>query len=166
MNAVLVFLPLALLLVGLQTTVVGHARLVGGHADLVLVGVALLAIVAGRRSGFLLAGIAAPLYDMLAGLPIGASLLPLLITASLAGSGERTLFGARLGWPLFLAFGTTLVAGGLTLFELALWGRPVAWGDTLLRVALPGAVLNTLLMLVLYLPAEWLREHRATPITP
>jgi len=166
MTAVLVFLPLALILVSLQATIIGHARLFGGHADLVLVGVALLAIVTGRRSGFLLAGVAAPLYDMLAGLPVGVSLLPLLITAYLAGSGERTLFGARLGWPLFLAFGATLVAGGLTLFQLALLGRPVAWGDTLLRVALPGAFLNTLLMLALYLPAEWLRDHRALSITP
>ncbi len=166
MAVLLVFLPLALLLVSLQATIVGHVRLFGSHADLVLVGVALLAIVAGRRSGFLLAGVAAPLYDMLAGLPVGVSLLPLLLTAYLAGSGERTLFGARLGWPLFLAFGATLMAGGLTLFELALWGRPVAWGDTLLRVALPGAFLNTLLMLVLYLPAEWLREHHMLSIAP
>ncbi len=166
MVTLLVFLPLALILVSLQATIVGHAQLFGGHADLVLVGVALLVIVAGRRSGFLLAGVAAPLYDMLAGLPVGVSLLPLLITAYLAGSGERALFGARLGWPMFLAFGATLAAGSLTLFELALLGWSVAWADMLWRVVLPSAFLNTLLMLILYLPADWLREHRALSTTP
>jgi cell shape-determining protein MreD len=166
MTIVLVFLPLALVLVGLQATVIGHFHLFGGHADIVLVGVALLTTVAGRRSGLLLAGVAAPLYDMLAGLPVGVTVLPLLAVALLTAGGERTLFGARLGWPVFLTFGATLVAGGITLLELSLLGWPIAWGDTLLRVTLPGALLNAGLMLVLFLPAEWLREHRPVVVAP
>lgn len=166
MTVVLVFLPLALILVGLQTTLIGHFHLFGGHADLVLVGVVLLTIVAGRRSGLILAGVVAPLYDMAAGLPVGVTVLPLVVTVLLAGGGERTLFGAQLGWPVFLTFGATLVAGGITLLELSLLGWPIAWGDTLLRVTVPGALLNAGLMLVLYLPVEWLRERRSLSVAP
>ena len=53
----------------------------------------------------------------------------------------------------------TLIAGLITLVELALFGSNPVWDQTFLRVALPSALLNALCMLPLYLAAEALRER-------
>ena len=164
MSALLVILPLALVLVAVQATLMQPFSLAGGHPDIVLVGLALLAIQFGRESTIIPALIIAPFYDAASGFPIGTSILPFAAVVYLAGIGERTLFGARLGWPMFLAFIATIVAGLITAAELALMGWTLPWTATVLRVVLPSALLNAVLMLLMYLPTEYLRERRAAQL--
>ena len=159
--SILLLFPLALALVALQATIANALHLAGGHPDLVLVGVALWTIGAGRRDGFVLAILCAPLYDAVAGFPLGVSVAPLLTVAYLAGAGERTLFGASLGWPVFMILLATVTAGLITLAELYLLGWQIPWTDTILRVLLPTAVLNAILVVVLYVPVQFLRERAA-----
>lgn len=156
--------PLALMLVAVQATLVERLNLAGGHPDLILVTIVLLTMAGGRQAALLPALVLAPLFDALAGLPLGASIIPLLSVVYLAGLGERALFGAHLGWPIFITLAATIVAGLITLVELAIFGWEIAWTDTIIRVLLPSAALNALLVLVLYLPIEYLRESRAATV--
>lgn len=160
MTSLLLFLPFGLVLVALQTSIVERITLWGGHPDLVLVAMALFTVQAGRQRALFPALLVAPFYDAIAGLPIGASILPLTTVVYLTGMGERTIFGARLGWPLLMAFLATLAAGLIILVELNLLGWGLRWGETILRVTLPSALLNAALILVLYFAFEFLQTLR------
>ncbi len=160
MTVLLVYLPFSLVLVAVQTTLFGRIGLAGGRADLVLLSLILFTLLAGRRQATVAAVVVAPFYDLMSGLPVGTSVLPFLVAVYLAGMGERTLFGARFGWPILLTFIAAVVAGLITVAEMAIFGHTVAWDQTILRVIVPGALLNAVCILPLYLAAESLRQRR------
>jgi len=164
-SSLFLLLPLALGLAAVQAAWIGRISLWGGRADLVLVGLLLLATQTGRARASLLALIVAPFADSAAGLPLGASILPLLAAIYLTGLGERVLFGFRLGWPILVTLIATLLAGTITLAQLQLLGWPVAWGDRLLHSLLPSALLNGMLMLALFLLLNLLGRRRLRDFT-
>ncbi len=161
MLATLFFLlPTAVLLVALQATVMTHISLLGGHPDLVLVSLVLWTAWAGREAAVLPLLLMAFLADALAGLPMGASVLPLLAVIYLAGIGERSLFGGQLGWPLIVSFLATLLAGLILFIELTLLGWQIAWLPTFSRQILPAALLNSALAFAIYVPLSAWRQRR------
>jgi len=164
-SSLFLLLPLALGLAAVQATWIGRISLWGGRADLVLVGLLLLATQTGRERAWVLALIIAPFVDSAAGLPLGASILPLLAAIYLTGLGERVLFGFRLGWPILIALIATLLAGAITLLELQLLGWEISGGERLLYTLLPSALLNALLMLALFLLLNLLGRRRLRDFT-
>ncbi len=160
LSTLLLFLPIALVVVAVQATLIERMDVAGIHPDLVLVSILLLTMISGRRTAAFAAIIVAPFYDALSGMPLGTSILPLLSVVFLAGIGERSLFGARLGWPVIVAVLATVLAGLITMAELNLMGWLMQWSDMILRVLFPTAVINALLVLILYVPAEYLRDRR------
>lgn len=160
MSALLLFLPLAVLLVAFQATIVDRFDVAGGRPDLILVSIILLTMLSGRKAAAIAALIVALLYDSISGIPLGVTIIPLLVAVYLAGIGAKSLFGARLGWPILVALLATLAAGAITLVELSLLGYQVQWTEALLRVLMPTAFLNALLIALLHLPVEYFRGHR------
>ncbi len=163
MTVLLVYLPISLVLVAVQSTLFERISLAGGHADLVLISLVLFTLLVGRPQAIVAVLVVAPFYDLMSGLPVGTSVLPFLAAVYLSGMGERTLFGARFGWPLILTFIATIVAGLITVIELALFGHTVVWDQTILRVIVPSALLNAICMVPLYLAAEALSHRRLLP---
>ncbi|NOZ48910.1 MAG: rod shape-determining protein MreD [Chloroflexi bacterium] len=154
--------PVAMIVVAVQSTVMQHITFLSGRPDLVLVSLVIWTAWAGREAALLPLLVMAPLSDALVGLPIGASVLPLLAVVYLAGFGERTLFGGQLGWPLIVSLVATLLAALILFLELTLLGWDIAWVPTLLRAILPSAFLNSLLTFVLYVPGAAWRQRRPT----
>ncbi|NOX61022.1 MAG: rod shape-determining protein MreD [Chloroflexi bacterium] len=161
LSAILLLLPIALFLAAMQATLAGRIQLLGGQPNFLLIALVLLTMAGGRRAALLPALVLAPLVDSLAGLPLGASVAPMLAVIYLAGLGERALFGARLGWPMFITLVATVVADAILMFELSLLGRDFSWLDAFLRITLPGAALNAALIFVLYLPIDYWRASRS-----
>ena len=160
MSSLLIIIPVALVLVTLQATVVERFTIAGVPPDLILVSILLLTMISGRAAATLAVIIIAPISDAISGLPLGTSILPLLTVVYLAGFGESSLFGTRLGWPVVVAIAGTILAGLITLFELSLLGWNIQWSDTFLRILLPSVVLNAVLVFLLYIPTDYLRERR------
>lgn len=158
---ILVLLPLAVGVVTLQTTVIGHVHLLGGHPDLLIVTLVVWTALAGREAALLPILFMAPLYDALAGLPMGASILPMLVVVYLAGLSERTLFGSQLGLPVIISFLATILTSFILFTELILLGWDITWNAAFINVVLPSALLNSLLTLLLYLPLAAWRQHRS-----
>jgi rod shape-determining protein MreD len=158
---ILVLLPLTVGVVALQITVVEHIQLMGGHPDLLIVTLVIWTALAGREAALLPLLFMAPLYDALAGLPIGASILPLLVVVYLAGLSERTLFGTQLGWPVIISFLVTVLTAFILFTELILLGWNITWNAAFVNVILPSALLNSLLTLLLYLPLAAWRQRRS-----
>jgi rod shape-determining protein MreD len=89
-------------------------------------------------------------------LPLGSNALILVLTALLASMGRANPFRNRLLLPLAVAFGGTIF---YIVMKMALdftLGNKVAFVENFLLVAVPSAVLNTILMPVAYSGILWL----------
>ena len=160
MYRLLLFIPLALLLVAFQASVLNSLTLAGGRLDIVIISLVMLTLYGSLELGILATVLVAPLVDALSGMPLGVSILPMLSVVLLAHWGGRTIFGARLGWPVVIIFLGVLLAGLITMAELALLGWEMPWNDMILRNLIPGAFLNALAALLIYLPIVIFGEHR------
>ncbi len=157
----IIFIPLALALVAFQSAVLSQITVAGGHFDAIIIALVLFTLYGSYELGLLAAVIVAPIMDAIAGLPMGVSVLPLLSVILLAHWGGKTIFGARLGWPIIVIFLGVLLAGLITLIELYLLGWSLAWEALILRKLIPSALLNAFAALVIYLPIILISERQA-----
>jgi rod shape-determining protein MreD len=105
----------------------------------------------GFTGGLMLDLMNGPMY------PIGSNALILVLVALLASTGRGGPFRYRLVLPLAIAFGGTLFYIVMNMaLAFALGHEVPAFADNLLWVALPSAILNTILMPVAYSSMLWL----------
>jgi rod shape-determining protein MreD len=104
----------------------------------------------GFMGGLMLDFMNAPLY------PLGSNALILVLVALLVSVGRVSPFRNRLILPLAVAFGGTLFYIMMTMALRYALGHEVAFADNFLWVALPSAILNTILMPVAYSSMLWL----------
>ncbi len=162
MFRIFIFILLALILVAFQSSVLNSLTLAGGHLDIIIISLIMLTLYGSFDLAVLASVIAAPLLDALSGLPLGVSIIPLVSVVLLTHWGGKTIFGTRLGWPVVVILLGALLAGLITLAELALLGWDMPWNDLILRSLLPSALLNAIAGLAIYLPIVIFSERRET----
>lgn len=146
------------LLAALQSTLLGHFRLLDGRPDAVLLAVVGWSQIAGPRLAMTW-GLAGGLFlDLLSGHPFGTSTLVLTLIAYLTSTAASRFWTAHPLMPLATVLTASALFYGAEIAALLLAGRALDLTNALLRVALPGAFLN----LLLALPASQLAEslHR------
>lgn len=99
------------------------------------------------------------LLDLASGLPFGIHTFTLTVIGLLVGLGQRTFFRGNLIAPPATMLAAALLDHVLILAFLALFNRSIPWGDYLLRITLPSAMLNTLAAALVYLPLEILQRR-------
>lgn len=156
----LLALPLSIVFVAFQSTVLNTITIAGGHPDLITVSLVLLAIYANYDFALVVAIITGPLMDSVSGLPLGVSIIPLVTVVLLARGWGRAIFGSRLGWPILVIFIGILVSGFLTMIELNVVGWRISWQIFFLDTLFPTAFLNALLALAFYFPLVFFNERR------
>jgi rod shape-determining protein MreD len=149
----------------LQSTVVPRLTLLGVHPDLMLLAVTSWSLLSGSAEGMLWALIGGLTMDLFSGAPFGVCTLPLLVVGFLSGLGEKTVFRLDLLIPILVIPLTSLVYGVGMWALLRVLGWPAEWGQSLIQVILPGALVNTLGMPVVYLALRVLHRHRREEIT-
>jgi rod shape-determining protein MreD len=147
--------PLLLGIGLLQATVVPHLSLWGVSPDLLLLVVASWGILRGAQQGALWGFIAGLIVDLFSGAPFGAATLSLMAAGFLAGLVSAGVSGNQVILPLVIALVATPVYDLLFLLVVQLSGRTVLWLDTLLRLILPAAALNMLLMPAIFVGMRW-----------
>jgi len=141
-----------LLIVGVwQAAVAPHLALWGVFPDLPALVVVSWSLLEGRRRGIVWGFIAGVIVDLFSGAPFGAATLSLMAVGALSGLGQATVFRTHVALPLITMFLATIVYDLLFLLIVHISGAPVAWLDSLARIILPSAMLNTVLMPVVYL---------------
>ena len=156
----LLFFPVALILVAFQSAILNPLSIAGGHFDILTIFLVLLTLYGSRELALLSAIVMAPIADAVAGVPLGVSVLPMLSVITLAHWGGKTIFGARLGWPVLVIFLGVLLSGLITLIELYLLGWNLPWSDLVLRILLPTTFLNGLAAFAVYLPVVLISERQ------
>jgi rod shape-determining protein MreD len=144
----------------LQTTLLSKVSLLGARPNVMLLVVLIWTVVRGIDEGLVWAFVGGLILDLLSGGPLAAMALALLASAYLAGQSLGEEVGSQ---AVRLVILTILGAMAYHLVMLAIldWsGHTVDWGFSLLRIAAPSVVINTVLAPVLLPPLAWL--ERAT----
>jgi rod shape-determining protein MreD len=106
------------------------------------------------------------IIDLRSGGPLGATALALVAVTFLAGQPWGRGIGSPVVRLLVLALVGGLIYHVILLIALAWTGNTVDWGFSLLRVAVPSAVLNTVLAPFIWQPMAWLgRKLRREGLT-
>jgi rod shape-determining protein MreD len=142
--------PALFLIVTLQASAVPHLRIWGVFPDLPLLFVVCWSLLRGSRGGLVWGLIAGLFLDLLSGTPAGAATVALGAVGFLAGLAQRSAFRAQLLLPVLVMAVSTVVYDLILLLAMLLSGRTVLWLETLGRIVLPSAVLNLLLLPVVY----------------
>ncbi len=100
------------------------------------------------------------MLDLMSGpaFPLGSNALILVLVALLASLGQADPFHNLLLVPLVTAFGATVFYHVLLMGLSFTLGHQPAFLDNLVRVALPSAILNAILIPVAYSAMLWLSE--------
>jgi len=140
----------------LHVSAMSRVEVLGVTPDLLLAFAACWAIVRGQREAMVIVPLAGLLRDLTTSDPIGTSMLALSPIVLLAAARELRTVETEFVPALALVAAATVAYTVLRVGILAGTGQEVDWTGGLLRVALPGAVVNALFTPIVYLPVRWL----------
>lgn len=138
--------PLLVIVAVLQASIVSHLSVFGVFVDLPVLIVASWGLLEGAKEGVIWGFIVGVVIDLLSGAPFGAAALSLMAVGFLAGLGKNSAFGSHVVFLAVTMFSATILYDLLFLSIVTISGQTVLWWDSLFRIVLPSAVLNAVLM--------------------
>jgi rod shape-determining protein MreD len=155
----------ALILVGgalLQSSLAPHLSVIGVKPGIVLTLVVSWSVIRGASEGVTWGFIGGMALDLLSGAPVGLSALTLMMVGFLTNLGGTSLFKSSLVLPLFAVFAASVLSDAVQLVLLQGFGWNLPWWEAMASVAVPAAILNAVLMPIVYLPLQWLNRRAQT----
>jgi rod shape-determining protein MreD len=150
----------------IQSVLLSRVDLLGARPDLMFLVVLTWAVARGVDEGLVWGFIGGLIIDLRSGGPLGATALALVAVTFLAGQPWGRGIGSPVVQLLVLALVGGLIYHVILLIALAWTGHTINWGFLLLRVAVPSAVLNTVLAPFIWQPMAWLgRKLRREGLT-
>jgi len=143
-------IPVLMVVVIVQATVMPELEISGGIPDLVLLVVLAWTLMAGYERGLLWAFVGGILQDLISAAPMGTTSLALVFVTSLAALVVGQISPRNLVYPALAAVGATLVAHLVSLAVLTVAGRPLPLIATLLGITVPSMIYNAVVMIPLY----------------
>ncbi len=156
----IVAVAVAELLAVLHVSVMPYVEILGVTPDLVLVFVAAWAVVRGHEEAAIVAPLAGVIKDLATSDPLGMSILALTpIVLMAAATRIRVVDTEFLPTIAVVALGS-LGYGIISMIVLAGTGQSVGWSDSIVRVVLPGCLVNALFTPLVYLPVHTFSAQR------
>jgi rod shape-determining protein MreD len=146
----LIAVPVIILAVMLQSTVIGSIKLLSGFADLPLVMLAAWALQEEVDTAWHWAVATGALVGFLSNIPWPVPVVSYLVVVALAQMFQRRVWQAPLLAMFSVTFLGTIVLYAVSLLVLRLSGVPLSIADVLGLLALPGILLNLLLAIPVY----------------
>jgi rod shape-determining protein MreD len=134
----------------LQSSLLPHIAVLGVKVDLVLLLAVARSIRRGIEDGLVWAILGGLALDTLSAEPFGVSVIAVGVAVVVAGSIGPTMRRTSVLLPLVITPLASVVATLGAAFLLALLGRTISWPATVALVVLPGAVIDSIAMLVVY----------------
>jgi rod shape-determining protein MreD len=145
----------------LQVAIVPYVAIAGIMPNALLLATITIALVKGPRAGMLSGFASGLLFDLTGTGPIGAAALVFCLVGFIAGSIQENTFSE--GWvvPLVVVFFATLTAEVVYALVLAVLGEGGLSVAGVLGLALPAALYNSVLALLVYpWVARFLRSEK------
>jgi rod shape-determining protein MreD len=146
----------------LHVSAMPYIKVLGVTPDLVLIFAACWAVIRPDEEALIVVPIAAIFHDLMSSDPIGTSLLAFAPIVPLAGLTRIQAIDSSFIPAALVVAASSLAYGLIYMFVLVLTGSSVEVDYALLRVVIPGAVVNTLFMPILYLPIRWLSPEKSS----
>ena len=147
------------LLAALQASVFSRFSVGSAAPQLVLLSVVAWSLARGPFEGMFWGFAGGLWYDLASGGPVGVSALAMLAVAAVAGSFGGRMFGTNPLLPMLAVFGATLGYFVIVSFLLATLHYRTDWGGSLLDVALPTAIADGILSLIVYPVFAFVATH-------
>ena len=138
-----------------------HLAVAHVQPDLVLTVVLCWALVRGITEGAVCGFLGGFALDMASGAPFGLHTFVLTVVGSLAGFGVTLIPRERMLLVPAVVVVCTILQQGLQVWLLRAAGWPLSWGQVLVTVAIPAALVNLLLVILIYPLAGLLGQHAA-----
>jgi rod shape-determining protein MreD len=142
-----------------QSTLIPELGFTQIKPDLVLLVVVARSAVGGLPGGLVWGFFGGLVLDVFSGAPFGSNALAMVLVAFLASFADSGIFRSGIVQPLLLTFVATLLYDLVIMAVLQVTGHEVLWLGTFLRLVLPAAVLNAILMPLFYLLAHWMERR-------
>lgn len=152
--------PLLAAVALVQSSVLSQFSVRGVPLNLMLLMVVSWSLLRGAREGMIWGFTGGLALDFLSGAPLGSLSLSLTLTAYLTSLGQRTVYRTSPLFPSLVALVASVVNDSIFLGVLSMTGYAVAWRTSLVHVALPTALLGSLMIPLVYRPLAEL--HRRT----
>jgi rod shape-determining protein MreD len=149
-------IPLLIIVAVLQSSILPQIRIFGLVPNLMLLTVVAWSFRRGPNDGIVWGMIGGLMIDLASGAPLGISPLPLMVAALVVGAGRARIFAGNVVLPVIVSLLTLVLYQAMYVILLMLAGKPVSWGEGVLRVAAPLVLLNLALMPVVYVVISWL----------
>ncbi len=156
-------IPFLLLIAILQSTLAPRLSVGEGRPDLMLLVIVAWSLRRGMTEGIVWAFCGGLLMDLFSGAPMGTSALALIGVAWVTGLVRDSMVRSRAALPWVMAALATLIYYGLVLLVLSLTGRPVDLRATMLHHALPVALYNVVIVILIYRLMTWLDRRTGPP---
>ncbi|HVA25690.1 MAG TPA: rod shape-determining protein MreD [Chloroflexota bacterium] len=143
----------------LQASVFSRFALSSAAPQLVLLSVVAWSLARGPMEGMFWGFAGGLFYDLASGGPVGVSALAMLAVAAVVGSFGGRLFGTNPLLPMLAVFAATIGYFVIVSFLLATLHYRTDWNSALRDVALPTAVANGILSLIVYPLFAFVASH-------
>jgi rod shape-determining protein MreD len=150
----------------LDVSAVARIEVLGVTPNLVLIFAACWTVVRGPNEGMIVVPVAGLMQDLSTSDPVGTAILGFAPIVPLAAAARMRSIDTDFLPSLFVVAAGSLCFGVIQMAVLSLTGDEISASTALLRVVLPGAIVNTLFTPIIYLPVRWLSpRHTRTPLT-
>ena len=146
----------------LQASVFSRFSVASAAPQLVLLSVVAWSLARGPMEGMFWGFAGGLLYDLASGGPVGVSALAMVAVAAVSGSFGGRLFGTNPLLPMLAFFGATLGYFVIVAFLLATLHYPTDWAGAVRDVALPTALANGILSLIVYPVFAFVAAHTSS----
>jgi rod shape-determining protein MreD len=134
----------------LQASVVSRISIGAAGPQLVLLSVVAWSLARGPVEGIFWGFTGGLFYDLASGGTVGVSALSMVAVAAVAGAFGGRMFGTNPLLPMLGVFGATIAYFVIESFLLATLHQPTDWLAVMADVALPTALANAILSLLIY----------------
>lgn len=152
-------LPLLALVALIQITWLPQAAILGYKPELALALVVAWAMLAPVGEAAVWGFILGVFLDLASGLPFGMHTLALTMLGWVVGWVQTTFFRGNLLAPPITMIAATIVYHLVLLGIRALFNTPIDWLAYLIRVTLPTAILNALILPVIFFPLRYIARR-------
>ena len=139
-----------------------YVEILGVTPDLLLVFAACFAVLRREEESLIVVPLAGLMRDLTTVDPIGTSILAFAPIVLLAASARMRAVDSRFFPAVLVSFAGSITYVAVTMVVLTADGQNIQWAHSLIRLALPLALVNALFTPALYLPMSWFQS----PIEP
>jgi len=159
MVTIYLVVPVLVVIVLVQATVMPHVAVWGVFPDLPVLVVSSWGLLRGPSEGAIGGFIAGAALDLLSGSPFGAASLALIAVGATSGLAKGSALQAHVVLPLLTVLLASILYDLVFLFVLRVSGDTVAWMDSFVRIILPSAALNAVLTPLVFGLMRWLHNR-------